>query len=306
VPGGLPDWKGVYAALTTAFAPDGAVDADGVAAHADALVAAGCRGLVALGSLGEGATLAAAEKADVLRAVLRGAAGRVPVVAGIGALSTAEAVALAREAARLGCAGLMVLPPYAYSTDAAEMGAHVGAVVEATDLPSMLYNNPAAYRTDFLPADILRLAAVHPRLRAVKESSGDARRITALRSEAPGRLALLAGLDDAVVEGVAAGADGWVAGLVNAFPAESVALLRLAVAARGGGPRDELEALQRWFLPLLRLDGLPKFVQHIKLAQEMAGRGRARLRPPRLPLAGEELRAARALIAAALESRPRL
>ena len=263
MPGGLPDWKGVYPALTTAFGPDGAVDEGAVEAHAARMVAEGCAGLVALGSLGEGATLAAEEKDAVLRAVLRGAAGRVPVVAGIGALATAEAVGLARRAAGLGCAGLMVLPPFAYSTDAAEMGAHVAAVLEATDLPAMLYNNPGAYRTDFLPGEILELAAAHPGLRAVKESSGDVRRITALRAGAPGRLALLVGLDDAVVEGVAAGADGWVAGLVNAFPAESVALLRLARSARDGGPRGELEALQRWFLPLLRMDGLPKFVQYM-------------------------------------------
>lgn len=296
-------WEGVYPALTTELTPQGRVDAAAVEGHARWLVEQGCAGLVPLGSLGEGAALDFDERLEVLRAVLAGAGGRVPVVAGIAALSTAEAVRLACAAQAQGCSALMVLPPLTHTPDWRELRAHLGAVLQSTGLPAMLYNNPAAYRTDFLPAQIAELAAAYPGLAAVKESSGDARRITALRALCADRLALLVGLDDCVVEGVRAGARGWVAGLVNAFPRESVALFALACDGR---PEQAaaLDALHRWFLPLLRLDGLPKFVQHLKLAQELVGRGSARVRPPRLPLEGEELAAARQAIAAALATRP--
>jgi 4-hydroxy-tetrahydrodipicolinate synthase len=196
----------------------------------------------------------------------------------------------------------MVLPPYVYSTDWREMKAHVAAVLRATALPCMLYNNPVAYGTDFLPEHIAELAAEFANLRAVKESSTDVRRLTAIRALVGDRLELLVGVDDAIVEGVAAGAVGWIAGLVNAFPAESVALFR---AAREGR-HAEVEALYRWFLPLLRMDTVPKFVQLIKLAQEKVGRGSSRTRPPRLALDGEERRTAERALDQALAARPRI
>ena len=194
----------------------------------------------------------------------------------------------------------MVLPPYVYSTDWREMKAHVSAVIAATPLSCMLYNNPPAYKTDFLPAQIAELAAEHPNLRAVKESSGDVRRITAIREVCAHRLEILVGMDDAIVEGVAAGATGWIAGLVNAFPVESVELFRHARR----GDQARAFALYTWFLPLLRLDTGPKFVQLIKWVQAEVGHGTPYVRPPRLELAGADLAHARAVLAQARQERP--
>ncbi|HEU4430683.1 MAG TPA: dihydrodipicolinate synthase family protein, partial [Myxococcota bacterium] len=253
-------WTGVIPALTTSLRANGAFDARAMARHCGWQIEHGVSGLVCCGSLGEAATLSFDEKLEVAETCVKAAAGSVPVALGIAALSTKEAVQLARAAARAGCSGLMVLPPYVYSSDWREMRAHVSAVISATRLSCMLYNNPPAYRTDFLPEQVAELAAEHRNLRAVKESSGDVRRITALRALLGERLQLLVGLDDAVVEGVRAGASGWIAGLVNAFPAESVALFE---AARSGDAA-RADALYAWFLPLLRLDAHPKFVQMIK------------------------------------------
>jgi 4-hydroxy-tetrahydrodipicolinate synthase len=294
-------WRGVIPAMTTAFREDLSVDHDFVAKHAAWTVDHGCTAVVALGSLGEGATLTEAEKAAILKTCVQAVGRRVPVVAGVSALSTAAAVRLAKAAADAGCRGLMVLPPYVYSTDWREMKAHVAAVLRATPLSCMLYNNPVAYRTDFLPAHIVELAAEHPNLHAVKESSADVRRVTALRAALGPRLQILVGVDDLIVEGVAAGAVGWIAGLVNAFPAESVALFDAAQR----GDRDAAFRLYQWFLPLLRLDTVPKFVQMIKLAQQAVGMGSARVRPPRLELDGEELRETLHVIQTALTHRPR-
>ena len=296
------NFRGVIPAITTPFNEDLRIDHGFLADHARWMVESGCIGVVPIGSLGEGATLTPSEKRQVLETCVRSVGDRVPVVPGISALSTAEAVALARDAQQIGCRGLMVLPPYVYSTDWREMRAHVAAVLEATDLPCMLYNNPVAYRTDFAPDQIEDLAGAFPRLAAVKESSTDVRRVTAIRALLSERLEVLVGVDDAIVEGVAAGAVGWIAGLVNAFPAESVALFRYAVEGR----REEALALYRWFLPLLRMDTVVKFVQLIKLVQERVGRGSARVRPPRLALEGEELQTALTDIDHALATRPRL
>lgn len=293
------NWKGVIPAITTPFNSELRVDHGFLAEHARWLVDSGCTGLVPLGSLGEGATLTAAEKRQVLETCVRAVGERVPVVPGVSSLSTAEAVSLAQDARQVGCAGLMVLPPYVYTSDWREMRAHVTAILEATELPCLLYNNPVAYRTDFTPENVAELAMAHPNLEAVKESSTDVRRVTGIRALAD-RLDVLVGVDDAIVEGIAAGATGWIAGLVNAFPVESVALYRLA----RDGRREEAEALYRWFLPLLRMDTVPKFVQLIKLAQEQVGRGSERVRPPRLVLEGAERKEALGVIAQALATRP--
>lgn len=295
-------FRGVIPAITTPFNEDLRIDHGFLADHARWMVDSGCTGIVPLGSLGEGATLTASEKRQVLETCVRAVGERVPIVPGISALSTAEAVALARDAQQIGCRGLMVLPPYVYSTDWREMRAHVAAVLEATELPCMLYNNPVAYRTDFTPEQVEDLAGAFPRLRAVKESSTDVRRVTGIRALLSERLDVLVGVDDAIVEGVAAGAVGWIAGLVNAFPAESVALYRHALEGR----REEAHALYRWFLPLLRMDTVVKFVQLIKLAQERVGRGSERVRPPRLVLEGAEREAALGVIDHAIATRPRI
>lgn len=293
-------WHGVLPAITTPFTADDQVDHAFLAKHAKQLIDAGCRGIVPLGSLGEAATLSFEEKLDILRTLVKALEGRAPVIPGIASLSTREAVKLAKEAKALGCGGLMVLPPYVYSTDWREMGAHVRAVISATDLPCMLYNNPVAYKTDFPPAQIAELAAEFPNLQAVKESSADVRRFAGIRALLGDRLQLLVGMDDAIVEGVAMGAVGWIAGLVNAYPKESVKLFELA---RDGGPKAA-EALYNWFLPLLRLDTVPTFVQLIKLVQEKTGMGSERVRAPRLPVAGTEREQALKIIDHAIATRP--
>lgn len=294
------NWTGVMPAMTTAFKPDLTVDHATVARHAQWLIENGCTGIVCLGSLGEASTLSFAEKVDVLKTVVRALAGKAPVVGTISALSTAEAVELARAAQAAGCAGLMILPPYVYKGDWRESKAHVGAILKATPLPGMLYNNPVAYGTDFLPGQIVELAKEHSNLAAVKESSTDARRVTAIRALLGDRLKICVGVDDSIVEGIYAGAVGWVAGLVNAFPRESVDLFNLA----GQGKSKEAFELYRWFLPLLRMDTVPKFIQLIKLVQQDAGAGFARVRPPRLELVGDELAAAREEFRIAQANRP--
>lgn len=268
--------------------------------HCRWLLDQGCTGIVALGTLGEGATLTFDEKLQVLRTCLRSSEGQAPVVAGISSLSTSWAVELAVAAVDLGCAGLMVLPPYVYQGDWREMKAHVAAVFNAVRAPCMLYNNPVAYGTDFLPVHIQQLANEHPNLQAVKESSMDVRRVSAIRALEGSRLEISVGVDDAVLETVGVGASGWVSGLANALPKESVNLLTLAL----NGEREKAFELYRWFLPLLRMDTVPKFVQLIKLVQSEVGMGNPRVRPPLLELAGSELEDARNVINAVLRDRP--
>lgn len=294
------NFTGVMPAMTTAFHPDLTIDHAFVARHAAWLIENGCKGIVCLGSLGEAATLGFAEKLSVLKTVLAALDGKAPVVAAISALSTADAVELAKAAYDAGCSGLMILPPYVYKGDWRENKAHVAAILKATPLPGMLYNNPVAYGVDYLPGQIAELAAEFPNLAAVKESSTDVRRVSAIRALLGDRLQICVGVDDAIVEGIAAGAVGWVAGLVNAFPRESVDLFNLALAGR----HTEAFDLYRWFLPLLRMDTVPKFIQLIKQVQQEAGIGSARVRPPRLEVIGEELAATRAEFELALSTRP--
>jgi dihydrodipicolinate synthase/N-acetylneuraminate lyase len=213
-------------------------------------------------------------------------------------------VAIARAAEGAGCEGLMVLPPYVYRGDARETESHFAAVLEATPLSCLLYNNPIAYGTDVQPAAIVDLAQRHANLHAVKESSADIRRITEIRALAAqqGRpIDLLVGVDDLICEGIAAGATGWIAGLVSAFPGESVELFDHAIAGR----HAEARALYEWFLPLLRLDTVPKFVQLIKLVQQEVDLGNERVRPPRLPLEGAERQAVVDLVRRSVAARKR-
>lgn len=294
------NWQGVIPAITTPFRTDLSVDADLLVKQVDALVRAGCTGIVALGSLGEGGSLAFDEKKAVLRLCREALAGRASLVAGVAAMTTAEACRLAELGREQGAAGLMVLPPYVYKGDWRETRAHFEAVIAETSLPCMLYNNPVAYGTDVLPEQVLELAQALPNLVAVKESSTDVRRVTALRAALGDRLAVLVGVDDLIVEGIAAGAVGWIAGLADALPQESVRLFELA----SQGKAAEARALYEWFLPLLRLDTVPKFVQLIKLVQAETGLGSEPVRPPRLPLAGAERDGTLELIRQALARRP--
>ncbi|GCE09384.1 dihydrodipicolinate synthase family protein [Dictyobacter aurantiacus] len=301
------NWSGVIPAITTSFNQDYSIDFAFFGEHCRWLADAGCLGLVPCGSLGESATLSTEEKIALIETALHAVGERVPIIPGIASLSTAEAVWLAQAAESAGCHGLMVLPPYVYSTDWREMKAHVEVVMRATNLPILLYNNPPAYKTDFLPEQIAELAQEHTNLVAIKESSSDVRRVTAIRALLGERLEILVGVDDEIVEGIQAGAAGWIAGLVNAFPRESIALFQLAKQVRAGqGDHAQLDALYSWFLPLLRMDTVPKFVQLIKLAQQMVGMGNARVRAPRLELHGAELENAHEIIRYALEHRPGL
>ena len=293
------DWQGVFPAITTPFLDSLAVDHRRLEHHVRWLVERGSQGIVALGSLGEAATLAFDEKISILETCRRAVGDRFPLIAGIAGLSTAECVALAQRAAGAGCDGLMVLPPYVYRGDWRESKAHFDAVIAATSLSCMLYNNPIAYGTD-VSATQMRELAERSNLHAVKESSGDVRRVTAVRETLGDRLVIFSGMDDMILESIPMGARGWVAGLVNALPDESVALFE----AGREGRWEEARALYEWFLPLLRLDTVPKFVQLIKLVQTEVGQGNAAVRPPRLELQGKELAETRALIRERLACRP--
>jgi dihydrodipicolinate synthase/N-acetylneuraminate lyase len=295
-------WKGVIPAMTTQFKPDYSVDHAAIAKHAQWLIKNGCTGVVALGSLGESATLRFEEKVAILKTLVEALDGKAPVVAGIASLSTLEAVDLAKAAEAVGCSGLMVLPPYVYTSDWREMKSHLQPVIRATKLSCMLYNNPVSYKTDFLPHQIAELAKEHSNLHAVKESSADARRVTALKAICGDRLTLFVGVDDLIVEGVAAGATGWIAGLVNAFPKESVALYNYAMR----GETKKATALYQWFLPLLRMDTVPKFVQLIKLVQQEVGWGHERVRAPRCVMAGAERKEALETLKIALKNPPKV
>ncbi len=293
-------WKGVMPAMTTPFDESLQIDWPFVDRHARWLEQNGCTGIVCLGSLGEAATLDFDEKINIVRKVVAAVSLSVPVVGAVSALSTDEAVRLARALTDAGAQGLMILPPYVYRGAWREMKAHVAAILRATALPAMLYNNPVAYGTDFIPEQIHELAGEFENLAAVKESSTDVRRVTGIRALTGDRLAIFVGVDDAIVEGIEVGAVGWIAGLGNAFPRESVELFNLTNA----GDKQAAFDLYRWFLPMLRMDTVPKFVQLIKLVQEELGVGSARVRPPRLRVEGEELAAAKTLIAEAMRNRP--
>jgi 1-pyrroline-4-hydroxy-2-carboxylate deaminase len=294
------DWTGVLPAITTPFHPDLSVDHEALTSHVRWMIDSGCGGIVALGSLGESQTLTFEEKSAILVTCRRALPARLPLIAGIAGLSTVECVALTKRAVDVGCDAIMALPPYVYRGDWRETKAHYSAVIGASVLTTMLYNNPIAYGTDVTPEQLAELADRHHNLHAVKESSGDVRRITALRECLGDRIAIFAGMDDMILESIPMGAVGWIAGLVNALPVESVQLFDLGTAGR----MDEARALYEWFLPLLRLDTVPKFVQLIKLVQAEVGKGTVTVRPPRLQLEGEELESVRALIRERLAARP--
>jgi len=284
-------WSGVMPAITTPMHSNGEIAVDAAVSHAEWMIASGCDGVVIGGSLGEGQALSTDEKIRLWNMVSAALHGRAPVIAAIGSASTLDACALARRAADAGCAGLMVLPPYVHSGDQREALAHIAATACATNLPVMVYNNPQAYRADLSADALATLANRHANIRAVKDSTGDPQRIAQLvaltrTGHAPTDLAVFVGLDDVVPAGVAAGAQGWIAGLANALPAESVMLWKLAIAQRSGAPIGTItaEQLDRAFLPLLRMDTVGDFVQRIKIVQAFVGRGSESVRAPRLEL----------------------
>jgi 1-pyrroline-4-hydroxy-2-carboxylate deaminase len=295
-------WKGLMPATVTQFNEDLSIDHGLMAEHGRWLVENGCSAIVAHGSLGEGATLSFAEKVALQKTYVE-AVPDTPIIPGIAALSTREAVDLAKAAKDNGCRGLMVLPPYLYASDWREMKTHMKAVIGATDLPCIVYNNPVAYKTDFVPAQIKELADELPNVAAVKESSTDARRIAGIREVCGDRVAIGVGVDDCALEGFAMGATFWITGVGGAFPKHNARLLELGTSGR----IEEAMSLYLWMLPMLRMDTVVKFVQLIKLQQTLATGGKLgnnRVRPPRLELEGAELAEATAVIRRALETAP--
>ena len=295
-------WTGVMPATLTQFNEDLTIDHGLMAEHGRWLVENGCTAIIPHGSLGEGATLSFQEKCDLQKTYVAALPG-TPVIPGIAALSTREAVDLAKSAKDHGCRGLMVLPPYLYASDWREMKTHMVSVISATDLPCIIYNNPVAYKTDFTPAQLKELADELPNAAAVKESSTDARRIAGIRELCGNRLALGVGVDDCALEGAAMGAKFWITGVGGAFPRHNVKLWDLATSGR----IEEAMPIYQWMLPMLRMDTVVKFVQLIKLQQTLASAGRlgnARVRPPRLELAGAELAEATAIIERAIATDP--
>jgi 4-hydroxy-tetrahydrodipicolinate synthase len=297
----MTQWTGVFPAVTTQFKPDQSIDFAATAAHIERLLRGGVHGFIMLGTVGENCSLEAEEKRQVLKLAVDAVKRRVPVLAGTAEYTTAAACKYAADAKAIGIDGLMVLPPMVYKSDPRETVAHFRAVARASDLPIMVYNNPLAYGVDITPEMFAELAS-EPTIVAIKESSDDPRRLTDIVNATGDRYTLLCGVDDLILESLMLGCVGWVSGLTNAFPEESVRLYDLAVAGR----YKEALPLYRWFMPLLHLDIGHKLVQQIKLAQHLAGLGSELVRAPRLVLEGAEREHVRAIVQRALDQRPKL
>ena len=294
-------WQGVFPAATTQLKKDQSLDLDATARHLETLIESGVSGLIMLGSLGENQTLDPGEKRRVLQAAVEAARGRVPVLSGVAESSTELAVRYARDVERLGADGLMLMPPMSYRGDARETLAHFRTVAKSTGLPIMIYNNPISYANDITPRMFAELASVKNFV-ALKESSGDTRRITDLHNTIGGRYSVFTGVDNLVLECAVLGIDGWVAGTGIAFPRENQHLWELT---RRGEWGKALE-IYRWFTPLLHLDVHVHFVQYIKLAVQECGLGSEWVRAPRLPLAGDERKRVLKIIHDGIRARPKL
>jgi 4-hydroxy-tetrahydrodipicolinate synthase len=292
-------WQGIFPALTTKFKPHLSLDLPAFEKHLDGQIAAGVDGVVVLGSLGENATLTPDEKLDVIRSAVAAAGGRVPVLSCVAETSTVGACRFVEKTHALGIAGYMVLPGIPYPSDRRETIAHYRAVASASEMPIMIYNNPVSYRVDITPEMFVEMAD-EPKFTAIKESSGDVRRISDIRNLCGDRYAIFSGVDDLAYGGFLFGAVGWVAGLVCAFPTETVAVYRLIRAGR----YEEALRLFNWFMPVLHLDADVKFVQYIKLAEAMTGLGTEWVRPPRLTLEGEERERIMSIVSEAIRTRP--
>lgn len=292
-------WRGVFPALTTKFTAADEIDWQLMERHLEFQLDAGVHGLIILGSLGENSTLSAEEKLEMVRFFARADRRGLPLISCIAESSTRAAREFAAAAEDAGCDGFMLLPPMRYPSDRRETLAYLNEVAAATSLPLMLYNNPIAYGTDLTPDDFARLAD-NPRFEAIKESAADTRRFPEIRRRVGDRFALFCGVDDLAFECLALGADGWVAGLVVAFPRETVRIWDLCQAGRW----DEARVLYEWFLPLLHLDIGPKFVQQIKLVEALKGVGSAKVRAPRLQLSEAEASRVEKVLADAMENKP--
>jgi 4-hydroxy-tetrahydrodipicolinate synthase len=294
-------WQGVFPAVTTQLHKDQSLDLEATARHIEVLLESGVSGLVMLGSLGENQQLLPDEKRKVMAATIEATRGRVPVLSGVIENSTAGAIAYARDMEKMRADGLMLLPAMVYKADARETMAHYRAVAAATSLPIICYNNPLAYTVDITPEMFAELADVKNFV-AIKESSGDVRRVTDLRNLTGDRYQLFCGIDDLALESVLLGVTGWIAGMGLAFPKENQHFWDLAIA----GQYEEARRIYAWFTPVLHLDTPIKFVQYIKLAIQEAGLGAEWVRTPRLPLVGEERERILGIIRRALETRPKV
>jgi 1-pyrroline-4-hydroxy-2-carboxylate deaminase len=296
-----PYWSGVFPAITTQLKRDQSLDLEATARHTEVLIQSGVSGLVFLGSLGENQALSAAEKRMVIEAMVEAVNGRIPLLSGVAESSTAAACSYVEEVERLGADGFMLMPPMLYKGDTQETMTHFRKTAAATGLPIMLYNNPVSYANDITPEMFARLANVKNFV-ALKESTGNTRRITDLHNLVGDRYALFTGVDDLVLESAVLGIDGWVAGSGIAFPRENQHFWELTRA----GKWDQAREMYRWFTPLLHLDTHVKFVQYIKLAVQETGLGSEWVRAPRLPLEGSERKQILKLIHQGMENRPKL
>ena len=296
-----PFWQGVFPAITTQFRRDQSIDLEATARQADVLIDSGVAGLIFLGSLGENQAMRREEKRMVIEAMVKSVKGRVPVLSGVAESSCEEACAYVRDAEKLGADGFMVMPAMLYKGDERETLAHFRTVAQASGLPMMIYNNPISYANDVTPQMFAQLAE-QKNFVALKESSGDVRRITDLRNTVGNRFAIFTGVDDLVLEASVLGIDGWVAGAGMAFPRENQYFWELT----RNGKWEEAREFYRWFTPLLHLDTSTKFVQYIKLAIQECGLGQEWVRPPRLPLIGAERERVLKIIHEAQASRPKI
>ncbi len=294
-------WSGVFPAITTQLSKDQSLDLEATARHAEALIASGISGLIFLGSLGENQVLTSTEKRAVMEAMIDAVNGRVPVLSGVAESSTAEACRYMRDCERFGIDGFMLMPSMLYKGDPRETMAHFRTAAGATGLPIMVYNNPISYANDITPEMFAELANVKNFV-ALKESSGDTRRITDLRNIVGNRYAIFTGVDNLALESAILGIDGWVAGTGIAFPTENQYLWELMQS----GEWEKARAIYRWFTPLLHLDVSTKFVQYIKLAVQECGLGAEWVRAPRLPLVGSERKRVLGIIREGIEKRPKV
>ncbi|HMP92876.1 MAG TPA: dihydrodipicolinate synthase family protein [Phnomibacter sp.] len=295
----IPTWQGVYPAITTKFNQAGTLDLPLFASALQAQAEAGVHGIIIGGSLGEASTLATPEKQQLVQTALHEVGHRMPVILNIAEGSTAEAIHQAQLAQQWGAHGLMLLPPMRYKADDRETVAHFMAIARATSLPILIYNNPVDYGIN-ITADMFAQLLEMPNIQAVKESTRDVTNVTRLANRFGSRLAIIGGVDTLAMECLLMGAQGWVAGLVCAFPAETVCIYNLVKAGR----ITEARQIYRWFMPLLELDIHPKLVQYIKLCEAHTGLGNEWVRPPRLTLVGAERQRVEAIITEALANRP--
>lgn len=295
------DFIGVYPAVTTKFTASGEVDYDACLKGIEAQLDAGVHGIILGGTLGEASTLTAQEKSILLKKTIEYVDGKVPIVLNVAEQTTKDAIKAVQSAKEIGADGLMLLPPMRYASDSVETLTYFKAVANATDLPIMIYNNPVDYKVE-VTMDMFEELKSCPTIQAVKETTRKIANVTWMKKLFGDRFKIMCGLDTLGCEALLMGAHGWVAGLVCAFPKETVAIYELIQQNR----REEALSIYRWFFPILELDTTPKLVQNIKLAEAAVGLGNENVREPRLPLSGKEREEVEAIINEGIKNRPKL